>query len=437
VTRRDFASTVLATGAVKPQVGAEVRVGSRISGQVERLHANIGDRVKTGQVIAELQKADLEATVRQRKAELAEASKRLNAERREGPLKIQHAQAQLEEAEAERTIAQTTLHAVDRERQVQLEEAQAEVARWSATSELTRKELARQKTLSAKGVASQDALDRAEERHTTVAAQLKVAQKKLDLAAVQQEEDLKKAGAALAKAKTACSVAERALALEQAEHEERLEQLEAAVARAQAALDHARVQLSYATITAPIAGVIGAVTTQEGETVAAGLNAPTFVTIIDLDRLQVDAFVDEVDIGKVERGQKATFTVDAFPGREFEGKVAAIYPKAVLQENVVYYDTEIRITSPYAGLLRPEMTANVTLFLEARADVLAIPAKAIQRQRGKNVVYVVTNGQPAPREIQAGWRDGSWVEVAAGLEEGETVLLQSPKPNTNKREAGP
>ena len=72
VVRRDLSSTVLATGVVKPQVGAEVRVGARIGGKVIQLHANIGDLVKKGQIIAELEKADLEAKVRQRQAELLE-----------------------------------------------------------------------------------------------------------------------------------------------------------------------------------------------------------------------------------------------------------------------------------------------------------------------------------------------------------------------------
>ena len=427
VTRRTFSSSVLATGGVKPQVGAEVRVGARISGKVERLHANIGDVVEKGQVIAELEKADLEATVRQREAELAEANKRLAAEKREGPLVIQHAQTRLEEAGAERDIAQAALHAVKRERQVQIEEAQAEIERWAATLELASKELERQKGLHEQVVSSQQELDKAEEAQATASAQLKVAQRQLDLANVRQEEHIKQAQTVLAKAKTSCSVAERALALEQARHEERLKQLEAAVARTQAALEHARVQLSYATITAPIAGIVASVATQEGETVAAGLNAPTFVTIIALNRLQVDAFVDEVDIGKVLVGQRVVFTVDAFPAREFEGKVAAIYPKAVLQENVVYYDVVVEIASDYEGLLRPEMTASVTVFLERREQVLAIPTKAVQRQRGRNVAYVVTGeGPPRPREIKIGWRDGAWVEVAQGLNEGETVLLESP-----------
>ena len=112
---------------------------------------------------------------------------------------------------------------------------------------------------------------------------------------------------------------------------------------ADAQLSEARVNLSYATITAPISGVIGSVTTQEGETVAAGLNAPTFVVIVDLDRLQVNAFVDEVDIGKVALGQRVTFNVDAFPAQDFTGAVAAIYPSATIQDNVVKYVVAIDI----------------------------------------------------------------------------------------------
>ena len=427
VERRDFTSSVLATGAVKAQVGAEVRVGARISGKVVRLHANIGDEVQKGQVLAELEQADLEATVRQREAELAEARARLDAEKREGPLKVRRAESLVAEAAAQDAVARAELHAIERERETEVQAAEAEAQSRAATLELARKQLARHESLRKKDFVSEDALDQALERCATAEAQSKVAQKKLELAKVRQEEDRKRVQAALVKAEAAREVAESALSLDRASHEERLKPLESGVARAQASLDHAKVQLSYATITAPLAGVIGAVTTQEGETVAAGLSAPTFVTIIDLNRLQVDAFVDEVDIGKVRVGQNVVFTVDAFPAQEFEGTVAAIYPKAVLQENVVYYDVVVEIASDYDGLLRPEMTASVTIFLEKREQVLAIPTKAVRRERGKNMVYVLSNaGRPQPREIKVGWRDGAWMEVAAGLSEGETVLLEVP-----------
>ena len=206
----------------------------------------------------------------------------------------------------------------------------------------------------------------------------------------------------------------------------------AAVAQAVSALENAKVILTYATLTAPIPGVIASVATQEGETAAAGMVAPTFVTIIDFDRLEVDAMVDEVDIGKVRVGQKAIFTVDSFPAREFPGKVVAIYPDAVLLENVVYDDVVVEIQGNGDKVLRPQMTASATIFLDAKTGVLAIPAKAVKRERGKSVVYVVQDAQPQPREVKVGWKDGTWIEVVSGLQEGETILraASSDKPTT-------
>jgi multidrug efflux pump subunit AcrA (membrane-fusion protein) len=364
VTRRTLSATVLATGAVKPQVGAEVRVGARISGKVERLFANIGDVVKKGQVIAELEKADLEATVNQRDAEFRMAEARLAALRSLRPKEI--------------------------------EKAQADVDQHQATVELNRKELERQEQLSRRDFTSRQARDRAQEQLSVSEAKLAATRKTLELARTGFDEDLKQAAAD--------------------------------VDRAKAALANAQVQLSYATITAPIDGVIGSVSTQEGETVSAGLSAPTFVTIIDLARLQVDTFVDEVDIGKVQVGQEAAFTVDSFPDREFKGRVSAIYPKAVIQENVVNYDVVVEITDRYDGLLRPEMTASVTIQLEARENVLTVPTKAVKREKGKNVVYLVSGGQPQPREVTVGWKDSQWIEIVSGLEEGQTVLLEPPVP---------
>ena len=368
VARRDFSSSVLATGAVQAQVGAEVRVGARISGKVERLHANIGDQVAKGQVVAELEKADLEALVSQREAEL--------------------------------DLARAELAAVESLLPKEIEKAKLDVTEGEATYTLAESMLGRTRQLHQKNVVSQDELDQAEERHSVSKVRVASARNALELAETRYSEDLRQA--------------------------------RAQIARATSALENARVQLSYATISAPIDGVIASVSTEEGETVAAGMQAPTFVTIIDLQRLQVDAYVDEVDIGKVEVGQRAEFTVDAFPATEFEGKVSAIYPKAVIQDNVVNYDVVVDIETPYHGRLRPEMTANVTIFLEKREDVLAVPAKAVQRERGKNVVYVLADGRTEPRELKVGWRDGQWIEVASGLQEGETVFLEAPGQNQEK-----
>ena len=334
VVRRDFSATVLATGAVRPQIGAEVKVGARISGQVVRLHANVGDRVARGQVIAELENADLIAAADQARADVAVAEARL----------------------------------VDAQ----------------ARARLAEQEFDRQSELLAAQVAAQRELDQAAMEHEVARATALLARRQLE--------------------------------------------------SQQARLRETEVRLSYATIRAPIAGVVGSISTQEGETVAAGFSAPTFVTIIDLERLQVDAFVDEVDIGKVEPGQPGTFTVDAFPGREFEGRVTAIYPKAVLQDNVVYYDVVLSITPPYRGVLRPEMTASVTLLLGARAGVLAIPAQSVKRVDGRTVVYLPSDrGGLDARAIGVGWKDGEWLEVTDGLAEGDRILLDPPAPDSSSR----
>jgi len=227
-------------------------------------------------------------------------------------------------------------------------------------------------------------------------------------------------------AKAELESARRTLELIRAGHTEGRKQAEADVDRARAALESATVDRAFTVLTAPIAGVVASVATQEGETVAAGLNAPTFVTIVDLERLQVNAYVDEVDIGKIEDGQSATFTVDAFPARDFKGRVAAIYPTATIQDNVVKYIVALDIDDEYAGLLRPEMTASVRIDLDQRT-VLAVPTRAIRQEGGRSVVHVVADGGGTEaRPVRVGWRDGPWAEITEGLAEGDRILLDAP-----------
>jgi RND family efflux transporter MFP subunit len=196
---------------------------------------------------------------------------------------------------------------------------------------------------------------------------------------------------------------------------------EAKVAQAQAVVDEAEATLSYTTIAAPITGVIAQVATQEGETVSAGLNSPTFVTLIDLDRLEVAAYVDEVDVGRIAVGSPATFTVDAFPDVEFKGSVTAVYPRAVVQSNVVNYITTVRIENS-EGRLKPDMTANVVIELAARANVVAVPDRALKREGGKTVVAVMGPQGRELRPVRVGLRGGGLTEIVSGLAEGERIV---------------
>jgi HlyD family secretion protein len=366
VERRDITAVVAATGKINPAVGAEVRVGSRLSGRVQRLHANIGDIVRRDQLIAELEKDDLEALHQQRIAELQ--------------------------------IAQARISSIESLRPRETMKAQATLADAQAAARLSDSNLVRMTTMFRDGLIAEQELDTAKKEQEVMRARLEAARHELELARERHTEDLKSA--------------------------------RAQVQQAEAALQVLEAQLSYATIRAPIAGIIGSISTQEGETVAAGLSSPTFVTIIDLGKLQVDAFVDEADIGKIAPGQNAAFTVDSYPERDFKATVRAIYPKAVIMDNVVYYDVVLRIDEPLTGQLRPEMTANVSITLDARRGVLVVPLGAISREQGKSVVYVLRGDRAVPQTVKDGWRDGERVEVISGLNENDKVLVRkASRPN--------
>lgn len=358
VTQRSFSPAVTALGTVKPQVGAEVRLGARIPGKVEHLRANIGDFVKKGQVIAELEKAELNASVEKRQAELNRALINLSAEEVLGPLGIEKL-----EAERDRLIS---------------------------IRDLDEREHERQKALFNDKLTSQQILDQAREELLIATKDLEASSKSLQLANSKLEEDLKL--------------------------------LKAEVESARAVVRIAEAELSYATLKAPISGIIAAVFTQEGETVAAGLSAPTFVTIIDLERLQVETYVDEVDIGKIEIGQKATYSVEAFPSIDIHGEVTAIYPKAILRENVVFYNVVVKNLNSQQVILRPEMTANVSIFLEPRKNVLIVPVTSVKKSGGSNLVFLLEKGKPVRQEVQAGLKLGRFIEIINGLKEGDEVL---------------
>ena len=304
-----LSETVIATGVIRPMVGAEVNVGSRISGTVVNLPVEVGDTVEIDQLLAELETTALEAAADQVRAEVALARPRV---------------------------------------------------------ELAESVLNRRQRLAAQGLASEEDLD----------------------------------------------TAQRDLAVERA-------QLEVSKAR----LRSAEIILGYSRITAPIRGVVAEVTTREGETVAADFSAPTFVTILDLDRLEVLAYVDETDIGRVEVGQPATFTVDTYPEMEFEATVNNIQPRAELQNSVVNYVVRLDFEPVENFILRPEMTAHVRMVVAEREGVLTAPRNALIRRDGLQFVVVEREGEWTESGVRTGWRSESKVEILSGVREGDVIEL--------------
>ena len=156
----------------------------------------------------------------------------------------------------------------------------------------------------------------------------------------------------------------------------------ASVSQASANLKQARTNLTYATIVSPVDGVVLSRAVDVGQTVAASLSAPTLFTIAaDLSLMQIDTSVAESDVGRLAEGMKATFAVDAFPGKTFEGKVRQVRNNPTTTSGVVTYDAVIDVdnsgeTGP--GKLRPGMTANVTFVLDQVADTIKIPNAALR-----------------------------------------------------------
>src|SRR5262249_34798999 len=146
----------------------------------------------------------------------------------------------------------------------------------------------------------------------------------------------------------------------------------------QAALEQARLDLVHTEIRAPVDGVVVSRAVDPGQTVAASLQAPTLFTIAqDLTQMQVEAAVDEADVGRLREGLGASFTVDAFPGRTFNGQISQIRKAAQVVSNVVSYTTIVTVANPDLTLL-PGMTANVRIQTDRREDVLRVANAALR-----------------------------------------------------------
>jgi HlyD family secretion protein len=197
-------------------------------------------------------------------------------------------------------------------------------------------------------------------------------------------------------AKIAVDTAEAMLASQQAT----VNQSQAAVTQSQASVNQNQVNLDHTVITAPIDGIVTQRSVDVGQTVAASMQAPTlFILAADLTKMQVNANIDEADVGRIRPGQHVTFRVDAYPTETFEGTVSQIRLQPVVVQNVTTYGTVIDV--PNAQLkLKPGMTANVKVEIAKRSDVLRVPNAAL-RFRPTNDMFAALN-QQVPPEAQFG-----------------------------------
>lgn len=197
---------------------------------------------------------------------------------------------------------------------------------------------------------------------------------------------------------------------------------------AQANYEQVMSSLNETVITSPINGSVIGKPLSAGEMVAQGVSNPTVIlTVADMSKMQIEAQVDQTDIGKVAVGQKVTFTVDAYPGKIFTGTVAVISKKPVTQQNVIYYPVTIDVDNA-ENLLNPGMVARVSITISESKDALTLPLTAVRTDKnGKYVVVMEQSGQTQNVPITTGNMGDDRIEIISGLTEGTTVVISQSK----------
>jgi HlyD family secretion protein len=318
VTRGPLKKVVNATGVV--QTVLTVPVGSQVSGQVQELYADYNSVVKRGQLLAKLDPRNLETQVANSRASVAASQAR-----------VRSAQAEVTNQNANLVSSRANLEA-------------AKVARDNAVAQLQRAT-----DLSQRGIASKNDFDTAKANADSTVARYNQAAAAIDQVQAQ-----------IASTKA------------------QLEQAEAGLQQTNTDLERAQINLEYANIFSPVDGVVISRSVDVGQTVAASLQTPTLFTIAtDLSQMQVNASVDEADIGSVTDNATVTFTVDAFPNDTFKGRIAEIRLSPQTIQNVVTYSVILSIDNRDLKL-KPGMTANISIVVDRRDNVLKVSNAALR-----------------------------------------------------------
>jgi len=318
VEQGSISAYVTANGTVNAVI--TVLVGSQVSGTILKLYADYNTQVKTGQLIAQIDPAIFQAQFSQAKA------------------KLENARATALNAQADIATARSNVEA-----------GKANVLKAKVSVTDTKRSLNRSLELFQKNLIAASDRDTAQTNYDSAVALLEAAQAQLKANEAQVESAIAKREAA-----------------------------RAGVKQSEAELELAQVNLDHCRIMAPVNGIVISRNVDVGQTVAASLQAPTLFTIAqDLTEMQVDTNVSEADVGRVAIGQDATFTVDAFPQTTFRGKVTEIRNAPIIVQNVVTYDVVIQVKNPELKL-RPGMTANASILVAHRDNVLRIPNAALR-----------------------------------------------------------
>lgn len=199
-------------------------------------------------------------------------------------------------------------------------------------------------------------------------------------------------------------------------------------------------------VTSPIRGSVIIVNVEEGEMITSGTQAyggggTTIMTVADLSEMIVKADINEVDVGKVAKGQPVNIVFDAIKGKTYQGRVTKITPAGSIMQNIVVYPLEVEILNP-DELIRPGMTADLDIIAGKAEGVLCVPKEGVIKRDGRSTVMLIEDGKPVPQVVLTGLEDDVKVEIKEGLKEGDKVLItrfegQLPEESERFRRRGP
>src|SRR5215213_4539425 len=332
VDRGAITASVRATGTLNPVT--TVLVGSQLSGQIVEILADYNSPVKAGQVVARLYSEQIKA---RRDAARADVE--------QGRADLAMRTAQIERTKATKQRAEAAV-----------QDMLAQRDRTTAQLAEARRALDRQQELFSRRVGSETALDTA-----------------------RTQSEVQKAALASSEAQIASARAElKGLDADTALAEAQLKSAEAVILQREAKLNDIEIDLERTDIRSPVDGVVVQRQIDLGQTVAASLNAPTLFTIAqDLREIDIQANIDEADVGRMKEGQTVSFTVNAYPNRTYEGRVRMVRLGAQTLQNVVTYTTIVRVQNADLSLL-PGMTANVQIVTDERPSALRVPNAALR-----------------------------------------------------------
>ncbi|MEA2204153.1 MAG: HlyD family secretion protein [Blastocatellia bacterium] len=420
VERGNLRNTVTATGTL--QAVTTVQVGSQASGTLSALNADFNSIVRKGQVIAQLDPSVSKAQVDQARANLEQARAGLQQAR----AAVSQSRAGVSDAQAKALGAKSTVQ----NNQAGVSGAQANLAVLKAQQDDAMSFLKQQESLLRAGVVAQRDYDIAQTAYRTAEARYNQAASQLNQAVLSQQSS---ASSGIAQSQAQVQQTQAQVQQSQAQ----VQAAQAQVLQAEAALRLAEVNLAHTTITSPIDGIVVSRDVNVGQTVAASLSAPTIFTIAkDLTQMQVIANIDQADIGLVENAKSVKFSVDAFPGKDFDGQIQQMRLNPQNVQNVVTYNVVIDVANPDQKL-KPGMTANLTITIDERNNVLKVPNAALRftpqdvaggRSAGAGQGTGAGNGSGQGRRQQTGSADGSQTPNPNGQGNGERQFAPASAP---------